>query len=128
MRRDLVSVRDPSQVLGWVVVDGDFVEYGGAASNALGGLIRSLGEREAAQAYIRDGWANGAGLYLTDATPGRTSPEPQPTPLDGPVDPEREYRLMRQSAARRLSEDPEGIIVIRPHSDDGQPDPNAGQP
>ena len=49
-------------------------------------------------------------------------------PLDAPVDPEREYRLMRQGAARRLSEDPEGIIVIRPYSDEAQPDPNVGQP
>lgn len=71
MRRDLVSVRNPDQVLGWVVLDGDLVEFGGAAGNVMAGLIRELGDRGAATMAMQQGWASGAGLYLEEARPGR---------------------------------------------------------
>jgi hypothetical protein len=71
MRRDLVSVRNPDRVLGSVVVDGDFVQWDGAAGNVMAGLIRELGERPAATLVMQQGWANGAVLYLEEARPGR---------------------------------------------------------
>ena len=71
VRRDLVSVRAPKTVLGSVVVDGDFIEWTGAAPGVIGGLVRELGKEDAARLVMAEGWANGAGLYLTDAVPGR---------------------------------------------------------
>ncbi len=69
-RRQLVSVRDSTTVLGSVMVDdggdtdAETFDFDGAAGNVLGGLRRELGDKACAEAVIADGWGNAAGLYF----------------------------------------------------------------
>ena len=71
MRRALVSVRAPEAELGAIVVDGNFVDWQGGAPDVMRGLIADLGPDDAARMVMTEGWANGAGLYLAEAVPGR---------------------------------------------------------
>lgn len=66
MRRELRSVRT-EQVVGAVELAGAIVRFEGHAGAVLAGMRRRLGDRQAAEAVMLDGWSNGY-LYFAEVS------------------------------------------------------------